>query len=268
MASIILHFVEKTDNRNLNPPTTGRNVAAWPVADFVQTPANGKYPTTQSPSTTGTTDASGNCTLTGLTGTYYVSIVDEAGMPHWTQPLVAGSGATNTLTYVPAPFTPAAPTPTPSVNPFVALLDLKTLGDVGNFAPDWLQNVPAYVDGSGLQNWYGVVTTTPIKFSAGDNLMGAATNVDCPVFAGGSAMGALSLVIHDLVGTNFVVIKRTGMSMISGTQLQAGFDSGDRITQTGADIVVQVARNNSITTTAGGVYVVSFGMEFTGGSLT
>jgi hypothetical protein len=111
MANIVVQFTEKTQNRNLNPPATGSNVAAWAVSKFVQTPADGTYPTTQSPDATGTTNSSGAVTLSGLTSSalYYVSIVDEAGMPHWTQPVVAGSGVTQPLVYVPAPYTPPAP---------------------------------------------------------------------------------------------------------------------------------------------------------------
>lgn len=114
MSDIVITFVEKTQNRNLNPPATGSAVAAWAVAKFVQHPADGTYPTTQTPDATGTTDSSGSVTLTGLTSSdsYYVSIVDAAGMPHWTQPLIAGSGAANKLTYVPAPLASTTPTST------------------------------------------------------------------------------------------------------------------------------------------------------------
>jgi hypothetical protein len=133
MSTIAVTFVEKTQNRNLNPPPTGSNVAAWAVAKFVQTPADGTYPTTQSPDATGTTDSTGTVTLSGLTSSdaYYVSIVDGAGMPHWTQPLIAGAGIANKLTYVPAP-SPAAAPAGPAHGELIFRAWQSSAGDIGS----------------------------------------------------------------------------------------------------------------------------------------
>jgi hypothetical protein len=133
VASIVIVFTEKTDGRSLNPPATGSNVAAWPKGDFVLQPQDGTYPTTLSPAATGVTAADGSVTLTGLTSDdlYYVSIVDAGTMPHWTQPLIAGAGIANKLTYVPAP-SPAAAPAGPAHGELIFRAWQSSAGDIGS----------------------------------------------------------------------------------------------------------------------------------------
>ena len=70
------------------PAAAGLTVEAWPASLFTHSPVGnpGAYPPAPSPAATTTTDASGNCELTGLTAAtdYYVSIIDQNNQP-WFQ---------------------------------------------------------------------------------------------------------------------------------------------------------------------------------------
>jgi len=99
MASLSLSF----KNPHLAAPS-GLTVEAWAASDFTSFPTNpNAYPPNASAASTGTTDSSGNCTLTGLTsgGAYYVSIVDESNKPTFSNATGYVGGGTLLCRYTP-----------------------------------------------------------------------------------------------------------------------------------------------------------------------
>jgi hypothetical protein len=259
MATIAVTFVEKTQNRNLNPPPTGSNVAAWAVSKFVQTPADGTYPTTQSPDATGTTDSSGAVTLSGLTSSdaYYVSIVDGAGMPHWTQPLIAGTGIANELTYVPAPVAEAAT----AYNAFACVLTSGIAGGPGGLAgsiPGTQITIPPLIlTGSGWV-YDGSAVQPPILNTAGkDVFINSLASLQLPEFSNGGAGWGLTWTLYLVDGTGanaLLIVESDSLSLTSGGLLYPAFSTADSVDQVGSDLVVPSSSATPIKTTSGGIY--------------
>ena len=253
-----------------NPEASGMKVEAWLASNFLHAPVStDAYPPGGSPAASGTTDSSGDCTLTGLSAVaYYVSIIDESNKPtfFYVPASYIGSG---TFT---ARYTPAAVTAGPSaLNFFAAELISGIGGGPGGFeggVPGVAASIsPMIVTGTGW-TYQGAVTQPPILHAAGKHLhVNAASTLQLPEFAAGGTGWNLTWTLYlvDGTGANAVLIAESvSLDITTGEILSPAFSTADPVQQVGTDIVVPSSSSSPITTTAGGIYGGFVGVALNG----
>lgn len=252
-----------------NPETAGILVEAWPATDFLHAPVStDAYPPAASPAATGTTNSSGQVTLTGLSAVdYWVSIIDLSNKPNFRfVPAAYIGGSTFTARYTPDAVT-AKP---PALNFFAALLTSGIGADTGfgDLVPPTQVSIPTILPGEPWQ-YVASVVTPPLLCGAHSSLwtnsLGA---LQLPEFVGGGGSGwgvSWTLYLCDSTGANALVITETAsVTLTSGGVLHPAFSTADPLNQVGADIVVPSSPASQITTTAGGYYRGYFGVLLNG----
>ena len=120
-------------------------------------------------------------------------------------------------------------------------------------------SLPVAIDpNTGSREDAGVVTSAPTVFSAGDTVAnGASALWEGLVLPFNSPDLALALTVANPAGSEYLMALHFGTTPSGATVSVSGTDwgSGTTVTRIGSDLTFS---NGSVTTAAGGVYVVSF----------
>ena len=242
-----------------NPEASGMTVEAWPASNFLHAPVStDAYPPGGSPAASGTTDSSGDCTLTGLSAVaYYVSIIDAGNMPHffYVPASYIGSG-TFAARYTPAPVT-AGPS---AFNGFTASLTSGIVGQgtVASQVGMTVQPVAPWIAG-GYGYYIAAAVQPPLLSAAGFAVFDPTLGVlELPQFAGYSGTWnvgwSLYLVSTDLTQQLWIDSSEGTIVPSSEGTIHPHFTTGStNVVQIGADLEVP-ATAIAIKSAAGGYY--------------